>query len=80
MTDELFHIDESLSPRLAWMRQHRIQTSESDLFKLTQHGKPWAAWISGKRTKAVAQYTTADTEDEAIIALAKKINLKLWNE
>ena len=73
MSDELFHVKESLSPRLAWMRENKIQTQ-----KITHDSYPphesWQAWV---------MFTMAafgDTEDEAIVALAKKLNLKLWNE
>lgn len=90
MTDELFQIDESLSPRLRWMRDLLIQTMDNG-YELTpgledEFGNQlfrWVAWQGGKRTKASAfvDHCTGwgDTEDEAIVALAKKLNLTLWN-
>ncbi len=90
MTDTLFDIPETPSPRLKWMRELSIQTLDNG-----DHCNPgdedefgnqlwrWVAWQGGKRTKSsvFADHCTGwgDTEDEAIVALAKKLNLPLWN-
>ena len=87
MTDELFQIDESLSPRLRWMRENRIELVDSGLdhepgdeCEITGNRlyRYWA-FQGGKQTKTEIAEAGGDTEDEAIVALAKKLNLTLWN-
>ena len=91
MTDTLFNIPETPSPRLKWMSALCIKTSDNgDHLKPgdeDEFGNPlsrWVAWQGGKRTKSSAFWDHrtgwGDTEDDAIVALAKKLNLKLWNE
>lgn len=88
MTDELFQIDETLSPRFRWMREKNIEVVDSgidhepgDECELTGNRlyRFWA-WQTCKRTKTESASAGGDTEDEAIVELAKKLNLKLWNE
>lgn len=73
---ELFDISESLSPRLAWMRKHGIQTLEG--FDCVDQVPVWAAFPDeadiGKGTAC-----DGDTEMEAIEKLAGRLNIKLWN-
>ena len=85
MTDTLFDLPESPSPRLKWMRHHKIEVADSGL----DHEPGEQCEITGNRLYRywafIATVTDnveegGDTEDEAIVALANKLNLKLWNE
>ena len=70
---ELFDIEESKSPRLAWIEKHQI---------VTLRGKPdsWAAWLSARSTRVEQTIGYGESEDEAIADLAIKLGLRLWNE
>jgi len=70
MSFDLFNTTESLSPRLQWMRKHGIQSKQRD-----DSGTVWLAYKSGTSKAA-----TGDDELDAIINLASKLNLKLWNQ
>ena len=85
---ELFDIKPSLSPRLKWMRHHQIEIVDSGLdhepgdeCEITGNRlyRFWA-FQGGKQTNTEISEAGGDTEDEAIVTLAKKMNLKLWNE
>lgn len=67
MTDELFSIPPSDSPRLAWMKRHGVHTQQ-------QANGSWYAWHNG------AGDGKGDTEDEAIYAMAINAGIRLWNE
>lgn len=75
---ELFDIPEHLSPRVEWMRRHRIRTLKGND---EEEGEPWGAWVGeeGRPLQGEA-LTFAPTEDEALARLAKRLGLKLWNE
>jgi len=61
-------LPEELSPRLKWMRKHQIHVEQS------KDG----SWIAYKeRTK---HFCRDNDENHAIIGLAKKLKLKLWNQ
>ena len=61
------------SPRLVWLRKHRIITKRLTLSGL---GKmQWQAHVAGTELSAFGA-----TEDEAIAGIATARNLKLWNE
>ena len=81
---DLFDIPETLSPRLKWMRENDIDVQECEIhsyfFDRLVTRPQWVAWSKKKATKAVARYEFGDTKDDAIVALAKKMNVKLWNE
>ncbi len=81
---ELFDIETSLSPRIKWMRENRIETRECEVqsyfFDRLRPTVKWLAWQSGKKTKTQSLHGWGDTEDEAIVALAKKLSIPLWNE
>ena len=81
---DLFPIEETLSPRLKWMRENDIDAQECEIdsyfFDRLVTRPQWVAWSKKKAAKAVARYEFGDTEDDAIVALAKKMNVKLWNE
>jgi len=76
---DLFEIPEQLSPRLKWMKEHDVHT---DKCRYLQAGEaPWSAW-QGDMMKAMSfmEISTGETEDEAIVHLAKAMGWKLWNE
>ena len=70
---ELFEIEESKSPRLAWMDRHGI---------ITLRGKPdsWAAWIKVNGTEFDHTIGYGETEDEAVTSLVYKLGMRLWTE
>ena len=85
MTDTLFDLPESPSPRLKWIAEKQVRTHNHP-----QSEPPWSAWLPSQDYSSTwpccydplqeDMVGQGDTEDEAIIALAKKLNLKLWNE
>ena len=78
MSEELFNLPPSPSPRIKWMREHAIQTH----YCADIEDGPWSAW-TGSLADAIE---TEDgmgygmTEEDAVIDYAKNANLKLWNE
>jgi len=61
-------LPEELSPRLKWMIHHSIKSEQS------KDG----SWIAYKeRTK---HFCRDNDENYAIIGLAKKLKLKIWNQ
>ena len=82
MSDELFP-DASVamdSPRLRWMKKHGVKTR--------YEGDCYISWI-GDLDEAIEHggddpddggYAEAETEDEAILLIAKAHHLRLWNE
>ena len=61
-------LPEELSPRLKWMKQHSIHVEQS------KDG----SWIAYKeRTK---HFCRDNDEGHAVIGLAKKLKIKLWNQ
>ena len=69
--NELFTIPEVKSPRLLWMERHHITTSRG---MDAQTSKLWAAHYGMDRI------ATGPTEDDALVAAAKSLNIPLWNE
>jgi hypothetical protein len=81
--ETLFPLPETPSPRLQWIAANQVKTyfaSESD-------DGPWWAWC-GERTaeqlyrgsKLEENFVQADTEEDAIVAHAKRRGIPLWNE
>ena len=82
MSDELF-TDAAVamdSPRLRWMKKHGVKTRYD--------GERYMAWI-GDLDEAIEHggddpdaggYALAETEDDAILLIAKAHGLRLWNE
>lgn len=66
----LFDCGESLSPKEAWMRRHKISV-EYDGFEFVARLNDCARYVRG--------YST-DGEDDALINLANKLGLQGWNE
>lgn len=75
MTDNLFDIPEQLSPRLAWMKKHDIRINKDDN---RDDKRIWRACGEDQDDDTFEGY--GSTEDEAIVDIAKKLHLKLWNE
>jgi hypothetical protein len=78
---ELFDIPETLSPRLRWIREHKVRTHHAPWCE----DEPWSAWTPANESPEGLPMDPEAcgycmTEDEAIVELAKKLNLKLWNE
>ena len=86
--ESLFDIPESLSPRLTWMLDHEVRTHLQELMR--EEGTPWSAWLpahdwdSTCNTCYGAEFEDyvgfGMTKDDAIVDLAKKSGLKIWNE
>jgi hypothetical protein len=71
---ELFPLEETLSPRLLWMRNHSIRTYHNPEMSI-----PWMAICEPREADDETKTARADSEDAALVELAKKLNLKLWN-
>ena len=73
--NELFTTPETKSPRLKWLDQHGIWTRkvEYDHAGPTESEDLWKASAAGMDARG------AD-EAEAIVNLAKKMKIRLWNE
>ena len=89
----LLDAPETLSPRLAWMREHDVKTRElltdGQEDELTGNSGPlWAAWhgdepttiVTRSRAQMLARYVLATTEQGAVDRLAERNGWKLWNE
>lgn len=92
MSSELFPTEAVTmdSPRLAWMKRHRVLTYHSTI-------KP-AVWYAGldeanhefdnpcdffakeEAENGDRRIGFGDTEDEAIAVMCEKMHIKLWNE
>lgn len=64
MTDELFDIPETLSPKESWKRQHSITT------RIDDRGA-WIASIGQMEEKG-------DEENQALFRLASRVGIPLW--
>lgn len=73
---ELFDIEPSLSPRLKWMQEHKVRVTEVARHFQDEFGLPaWCAHSTEQNPEG-----TGDTEDEALVDLARKLGIRLWNE
>ena len=81
MSDELFEIPVVLSPRLAWMQKHGVETHQNGELWGEKPGT-WVATLTVGNALGLkaCHWATAPTENDAIVDLALKLNLKLWNE
>ena len=70
---ELFDIPETLSPRLAWMKNMGITTTT--ITPMSGDPKNYPKFLA-KHTIIEA----GESEDEAVLKLAKRMGIKLWNE
>lgn len=80
--NELFDIPEQLSPRLAWIQKHGVQTHHAKHF---DHF-PWCAWFPANNTPCGKAPDNPDdcgfgqNQDDALAALARRHDIRLWNE
>ena len=74
---ELFDATESLSPRVKWIRKHKIKTSRKD------PDLPLDAWVcwSGELYNIIGSHEigVGETEGQAMADWAKRHGVKLWN-
>lgn len=78
---DLFNIPEYPSPRLVWMREHDVQVGR--YVRDDGQGQPvWYAAIGDEESASddESEIAYGDTEDEAIVNLAKVNGWRLWNE
>lgn len=71
--NELFQIPETKSPRLLWIEKHGVWTSRVKHIDAPNQSEAWKA-------EAAGHVGVGPTEDDAIVDLAKRMKLKLWNE
>lgn len=90
MNDLLLDVPPTLSPRLLWMAENRIQVDDprplsSEPFRAYVIFNPMLPTLinheilSGNRG-ITFQDGYGQTEDEAITSLAKALSIRLWNE
>ncbi len=78
--NELFKTPETLSPRLAWMREKDVKTREAEGDWAAYIGDPPHDRYSLAMMKHRKEIALGDSEEEAIFALAKAQGWTLWNE
>jgi len=76
--DELFSIPPCDSPRLAWMKKHGVTIGPNNNFVATDSDDFRYGYSLIAECSLGAGY--GNTDDEAIVDLAKRSGLKLWNE
>lgn len=86
---DLFPVEITLSPRLAWLQNHNVRTHEfiadiADMRTFNHLGfGRWIAYV-GKTVPPHEDsnriWSNGDTEDDALVNLAKGMKWKLWNE
>lgn len=78
---DLFDMPESLSPKITWMRKHRLSASTPPWPVEDEDDYQWAVW-SGDMGIAISRETIllGRTEDEALTKWARCNNVRLWNE
>jgi hypothetical protein len=70
----LFPIKESLSPKLAWIKKHKIKTMYSE-------GEGYCAYVGDIATACdECSIGWGDDMDDALVELARKKGLLMWNE
>ena len=69
--NELFQIDPVKSPRMRWMERHYLTTQNT----VDEHGHLLMSVYHG-----MAKIATGETLDAALVAAAKSLNIRLWNE
>ena len=69
--NELFEIPESKSPRLLWMERHHLTV------RLSHDHDDEDVWQCLHGMKVIGE---GSTQDKAITAAAKSLNIPLWNE
>ena len=76
MTDDLFtNLPIVKSPRLLWMDRNDIAVTHA----VSSTGQAWLATC--KRIGYTTQsFMSRESEQDALVGLARKLNLKLWNQ
>ena len=69
---DLFNIEETKSPRLKWMERHHLTVKER---YCAEDEETVYQCLHG--IKVIGEATT---EHDAVVAAAKSLNIKLWNE
>jgi hypothetical protein len=80
----LFPLPDSPSPRLQWLEKHKVKTHHAPHME----EDPWCAFIGTfgdvakecVRMENDGRMVYAETENDAIIKLAKHQGWRLWNE
>lgn len=67
---ELFDIPECKSPRLKWMERHHLT------IQITTNPPP----NTYQAKHGMTVIASGSTPDEALVAAAKSLNIRLWNE
>lgn len=85
---ELFNLPETLSPRLQWMQDHKVRTHHQPL--MDEEGTGWTAWLPEHDWDATHpdcynpefedSVGMAANKEDAIMDMAIKNNIKLWNQ
>lgn len=78
MSELLFDVEVVESPRLKWMKRHGVEVSDNPLFGVRNTGRiqyPIRAMDSWS-----GAYASAETEEDAVVDLARARGLRLWNE
>ena len=83
MSADLFPIDESLSPRLTWMRKHGVVIIHLEPDPDAYDGgsyKQWKAYVPDHPDRYVPGFgdSGADGEDQALENFAMFNNMPLW--
>lgn len=76
--NELFEVPHTESPRLKWIKKHRVTVHEN-IFKPT-HSDDFRFAYTRRADSPDACSGYGNTDDEAILDLAKRRGWKLWNE
>lgn len=86
--NELFQIEESLSPRLAWIKEHQIRTHHQP--SMEEEESPWTAWLPMHDWDETQSGCFSDefendvgygrTKDEAMADLCIKCGFTHWSE
>ena len=81
MNDDLFAmagapVPETLSPRMAWMREHDIHVEELPEENRVEPEDLWIAWQGESGPNSPAQF--GESRDEALLRLAKDLGIKPW--
>ncbi len=72
MNDDLFaNLPEVKSPRLLWMEKHGIST-------FRQANSQGPVFVAMNASKLIT--TRASNEHDALVEMAIKLNIKLWNQ
>jgi hypothetical protein len=77
--NELFHIEETLSPRLKWMREHEVTIDRVPAEDVALYRSMSVPAVHAISPKYIA-IGSGDTEDEALSSFCRLNLVPLWNE